>query len=143
VAEKSVRVPEFLREPLEAAQARLEMLEGETQRVLKDLVQMGKSSRRELAEMVDKLSKQDWNVEELRSRIGKLRTQGMELAGEWSDRARHEALDRLVELHHKAIAFLGVASREQVSDLSKELERIAKRLDKKRARKPARRGGEA
>jgi polyhydroxyalkanoate synthesis regulator phasin len=144
VAEKSVKVPEFLREPLEAAQARLEMLEGETQRVLKDLVQKGKTGRREIGEMVEKLTKQDWNMEELRSRLAKLRVQGMELASEWGDKARHEALDRLVELHSRAIAFLGVASREQVAELSRELDRLSRRLAKgKKARRPGRRGEEA
>lgn len=130
MAEKNVKVPEFLREPLEAAQARLELLEEETQRVLKELLQRGKSGRREIGEIVERLSKQDWTVEELKLRLTKLRAQGMELAGEWRDRARHEALDRLTELHGKAIAFLGVASRDQVAALSKELERLEKRLEK-------------
>jgi len=132
MAEKTVKVPEFLREPLEAAQARLEVLEGETQRVLKELMKKGKTGRREFGDMVEKLSKQDWTVDELRTRLVKLRAQGLELAGEWRDRARHEAIDRLAELHGKAIAFLGVASREQVAELSRDLERLSRRLDKGR-----------
>jgi hypothetical protein len=143
VAEKTVKVPEFLREPLEAAQARLEALEGETQRVLKELMQKGRTGRREIGGMVEKWSKQDWTVDELKARLGKLRAHGLELAGEWRDRARHEALDRLAELHGKAIAFLGVASREQVAELSRELERISRRLEKKAQKRPVRRGKEA
>jgi L-2-hydroxyglutarate oxidase LhgO len=142
MAEKSVKVPEFLREPLEAAQARLEVLEEETQRVLKDLMQRGKAGRREVGEIFEKLARQDWNIEELRSRFARFRTQGLELAAEWSDRARTEALERLMELQSRAISFLGVASREQVEELSKELERLAKRLEKgKRARRTTRRAG--
>jgi polyhydroxyalkanoate synthesis regulator phasin len=145
VAEKTVKVPEFLREPLEAAQARLGVLEEESQRMLKELMQKGKAGRREIVEMVEKLSKQDWTVDELKVRLGKLKHQGAELAAEWRDRARHEALDRLVEMHAKAIAFLGVASREQVSELSRELERLSRKLEKgkKVARKPARKPTEA
>jgi len=144
VAEKTVKVPEFLREPLEAAQARLGVLEEESQRMLKELMQKSRAGRREIVEMVEKLSKQDWTVEELKARLGKLGSQGLELATEWSDRARHEALDRLLEMHGKAIAFLGVASREQVAELSKELERLSRKLEKgKKARRPARRGTEA
>ena len=144
MAEKTVKVPEFLREPLEAAQARLGSLEEETQRVLKDLVQRGRTSSREITELVQKLSKQDWHVDQVRARfekrLGKLRAQGKELATEWGDRARHEAVDRLAELQHRAIAFLGVATREQVEELSRELVRLSKKLEKgKRARKPARR----
>jgi chromosome segregation ATPase len=146
MAEKNVRVPEFLREPLEAAQSRLETLEDETQRLLKELVQKGKAGRREIGELVHKLSKQDWNVDHVRARVekglGKLRAQGMELASEWTDRARTEAVERLAELQQRAIAFLGVATREQVEELSKELERLSRKLEKgKRARRPVRRGG--
>jgi hypothetical protein len=140
MAEKNVKVPEFLREPLEAAQSRLGTLEEETQRVLKDLMKKGKASSRELAEMLQKLSRQDWNVEQVMGRLKKVRTQGLELATEWTDRARAEAVERLLELQHKAIAFLGVASRDQVEELSRELERLARRLVKgKRARKTTRR----
>lgn len=145
MAEKTVKVPEFLREPLEAAQARLGVLEEESQRMLKELMQKGKAGRREIVEMVEKLSRQDWTVDELKVRFGKLKHQGAELAAEWRDRARHEALDRLVEMHAKAIAFLGVASREQVTELSRELERLSRKLEKgkKAARKPTRKATEA
>ncbi|HVI96448.1 MAG TPA: hypothetical protein VM753_20690, partial [Anaeromyxobacter sp.] len=55
-----VKMPEFLREPLVAAQARLEALEGEAQRVLKDLVDRGRASRKDLEHMVQRLSKQEF-----------------------------------------------------------------------------------
>lgn len=144
MAEKTVKVPEFLREPFEAAQSRLETLEEETQRVLKDLLQRGKAGSREIGELVHKLSKQDWHVEQVRARLEKrltkLRAQGMELASEWGDRARHEAVDRLAELQHRAIAFLGVATRDQVEELSRELERLSKKLEKgKKGRRTSRR----
>jgi polyhydroxyalkanoate synthesis regulator phasin len=100
------RVPAFLREPLEMAQARIEQFEEEAQRVLRDLMNRG------------------------RGRAETFRT---------------EALERVVELQGKAIGFLGVASREQVEELSKEIEKLARRLDRAdRARKPARKArGEA
>ncbi len=140
MAEKTVKVPEFLREPLEAAQARLETLEVDTRRVLGDLVHRGRESRRELGALVQKLSKQDWTVDELKERLGRLRVQGLEIAAEWRDRARAEAVERLVDLQAKTIAFLGVASREQVAELSRDLDRLSKRLEKgRRAKKAARR----
>jgi hypothetical protein len=139
VADKSVKFPEFLREPFEAAQARLEALEEETQRVVKDLVAKGRTGRREIGGLVQKLSKQEWTADEIGSRLLKLSEQGMELASDWTDRARHEAVDRLLELQHRVISFLGVASREQVDALSRELSRLAKRLEKdRRAQKGAR-----
>jgi len=130
---RSIKVPEFLREPLEAAQARLEHLEEEAQRVLKDLMVKGRASRKDIEQIVHRLSKQDWTFPEMKHRIEKLRGQGAERAAEWRDKAetfRAEALERMVELQGKAVAFLGVATREQVEELSKELERLAKRIEK-------------
>jgi hypothetical protein len=124
----STKVPEFIREPLEAAQARIEAFEVEAQKVLRDLMKR----RKDLADLVQKLSKQDWNTE-LRGRFGKLRDQGRERADELRGRAetfRADAVDRLENLQTKAIAFLGVASREEVLELSRELDKLVRRLEK-------------
>ncbi len=128
--QKNPRVPEFLREPLEAAQARLEAFEEEAQKVFKDLVQKGRESRKDFAELVQRLSAQEGYV-------GKLKTQGKERAQALRGKAetfRSDAIERLEELQGKAITFLGVASREQVEELSRDLDRLVKRLD--RADKP-------
>lgn len=142
MAEKngSRKVPEFLREPIEAAQARLLEFEEEAQRVFKELMQKGKESSKEMTDLVQRLSRQDWRLDELKGRVAKLREQGMERAHELRGRAetfRAEAMERLEELQTKAVEFLGVATREQVEDLSKELEKLSRRLDKTdRTRKP-------
>jgi hypothetical protein len=128
-----MKVPEFLREPLVAAQARLEQLEEEAQRVFKDLMDRGRASRKDLEHMVTKLSKQDWTFPEMKQRIEKLRDQGVERAAEWRGRAetfRTEALERVFELQGRAVAFLGVATKEQVEELSKELDRLARKIEK-------------
>jgi DNA repair exonuclease SbcCD ATPase subunit len=141
---RAVKVPEFLREPLEAAQARLATLEEEAQRVLRDLMDRGRASRKDLEQMVQRLSKQDWSFPEMKQRIEKLREQGVERAAEWRGKAetfRVEAMERVMDLQGRAIAFLGVASRDQVEELSKELDRLAKRIGKasgKRAKKGGR-----
>jgi polyhydroxyalkanoate synthesis regulator phasin len=145
MAEKSsMKVPEFLREPLEAAQARLAEFEGEAQKVFKDLVQKGKASRKDVAVLVHRLSKQDWHMDELKGHVAKLREQGMERAQELRGRAesfRSEAMEKLEDLQGKAVAFLGVATREQVEELSSELERLARRLDKADRARKARKTG--
>ena len=83
-----VKVPEFLREPLEAAQARLEQFEEEAQRVLRDLMDKGRASRKDIEQMVQRLSKQDWTFPEMKQRIEKLREQGVERAAEWRGQGR-------------------------------------------------------
>jgi hypothetical protein len=147
---RAARVPEFLREPLATAQARLEHLEVEAQRVLRDLMDRGRASRKDFEQMVSRLSKQDWTFPEMKQRLEKLRDQGVERAAEWRGKAetfRAEALERMIELQSRAVAFLGVATREQVEELSKELDRLSRRIGKgeqpKRARKAGRPGTEA
>jgi polyhydroxyalkanoate synthesis regulator phasin len=128
---RSMKVPEFLREPLVAAQARFGHLEEEAQRVLKDLVDRGRASRKDLEQMVQRLSRQDWT--DMRHRLERLREQGAERAAEWRGRAdtfRVEALERVVELQGRAVSFLGVATREQVEELSRELDRLTRRIQK-------------
>ena len=140
----SIKVPDFLKTQLEAAQARLEQFEEEAQRVIHDLMVKGRASRKDIEQILHRLSRQDWTFPEMKNRIEKLREQGAERAAELKDRAesfRAEALDKMVELQNKAVAFLGVASREQVEELSKELERLAKRIEKsEKARRVAKKG---
>ncbi len=135
---RAVKVPEFLKEPLEAAQARLEQLEVDAERVLRDLMDKGRASRKEIEQIVARLSKQDWKLPEMKQRIDKLREQGVERAAEWRGRAetfRAEAMERVMDLQGRAIAFLGVASRDQVDELSRELDKLAKKIEKARAHK--------
>ena len=141
---RTIKMPEFLREPIEAAQARIGHLEGEAQRVLKDLMLKGRAGRKDLEQILQRLAKQDWSLGEMRQLVEKLREQGAERAAELRGRAesfRAEAMERLGELQGKAVAFLGVASREQVEELSRELERLARRIERgQKVRRPLKKG---
>ncbi len=141
---RSLKMPEFLREPLEAAQARLGHLEGEAQRVWKDLMVKGRAGRKDIEQILQKLAKQDWNFPEMKQLVERFREQGAQRAAEWRGRAesfRAEALDKMVELQGKAVAFLGVATREQVEELSRELERLARRIERgQKGRRPGKKG---
>jgi len=130
---RSLKMPEFLREPFEAAQARLGHLEGEAQRVWKDLMVRGRAGRKDIEQILQRLARQDWNFPEMKQVVDRFREQGAQRAAEWRSRAdsfRAEALERMVELQGKAVAFLGVATREQVEELSRELERLARRIER-------------
>ena len=130
---RASKMADFLREPIEAAQARIGLLEEEAQRVIKDLMVRGRASKKDIEHIVHRLSKQDWTFPEMKQRLEKLRGQGAERAAEWRGKAesfRAETLERMVELQGRAVAFLGVATREQVEELSKELERLARRLER-------------
>ncbi len=126
-AKGSAKVEGFLRESVEVAQARLEVLEAEAQKLL-----------HEVQTRFQKVSGKDWA--DVKERIEHLREVGMERAEEWKDKAqgfRVEAAERLETLQEKALKFLGVASREEVAELSREINKILKRLDEKK-RKAAR-----
>ncbi len=126
-AKSSPKVEAFLRDSMEVAQARLEVLEAEAQKLLHDL-----------QTRIQKVSGKDWA--EVRERLEHLREVGMERAEEWKGRAqgfRVEAVERLEVLQEKALRFLGVATREEVAELSREINKIVKRLDEKK-RKAAR-----
>lgn len=132
---RSMKVPEFLREPLEAAQVRIGQIEEDAKKLLEDLMDKGRASRKDFEQIVHRLTLQDLSssLPELKQRIEKLRDQGAERAAELRDRAetlRSEALERMSDLQSRAVAFLGVATREQVEELSKELERLSRRLEK-------------
>ncbi len=126
-SKSTARVEGFLRESVEVAQARIEVLEAEAQKLLHDL-----------QTRIQKVSGKDWA--EVRERIEHLREVGMERAEEWKDKAqefRVDAAEKLETLQVKALKFLGVATREEVAELSREINKILKRLDESRKRKGA------
>jgi ElaB/YqjD/DUF883 family membrane-anchored ribosome-binding protein len=124
-AKSNAKVEGFLRESVEVAQARFEFLEAEAQKIL-----------HEVQTRLQKVSGKDWA--EVRERLDHLREVGMERAEEWKDKAqefRVEAAEKLENLQVSALRFLGVASREEVAELSREINKILKRLDENRKRK--------
>jgi DNA-binding transcriptional MerR regulator len=130
---RTIRVPAFLKEPLEAAQGRLEQFEEEAQRLFKDLMDKGRASRKDLEQIVARLSRQDFTLPELKHRLERLRDQGVERAAGLRGKAetwRSEAMERLSDLQARAVAFLGVASRDEVQELSREIDRLARRIEK-------------
>jgi ElaB/YqjD/DUF883 family membrane-anchored ribosome-binding protein len=129
-AKNATKVEGFLRESVEVAQARLEVLEAEAQKLL-----------HEVQTRFQKVSGKDWA--EVKERLEHLREVGRERAEEWKDKAqefRVDAAERLETLQEKALRFLGVATREEVAELSREINKILKRLDerKRKAARPAR-----
>lgn len=138
-ARRTMKVPEFLNDQLENARERLTRLEESAEKTLKELIEKGKASRKELESLLAKISKDD-RVADLRGRLEKLQKTGAVRAEELRDRAesfRAEALERIMEFQGKAVKFLGVATREQVEELHRELDKLAKRFEKGQKARPA------
>ena len=141
-AKRAIKVPEFLKDQLEQAQARLGQLEEGAEKALKELVEKGRASRKDLEAMITKISKDD-RVVDLKGRLEKFQRTGAVRAEEWKDKAesfRAEALERILELQGKAVSFLGVATKDEVEELHRELDRLAKRFEKGQKARPARKG---
>jgi hypothetical protein len=142
-ARRTIKVPGFLRDQLEQAQARIALLEEGAEKALKDLMQKGRASRKDLEAVLVRLSKDD-RLADLRVTLEKLQKTGAVRAEEWKDKAesfRAEALERIVEVQGKAVSFLGVATKDEVDELHRELDRLAKRFEKGQKARPARKVG--
>ena len=127
------RFPEFFREPLEGAQARLASFEQGAEKVFEGMVLKGKESGKDWAKLVQRLSRPEWKMEELRARMSKLREQSVEHAQVLRGRAesfRTDALERLQRAQYKAVELLGVASREQVEGLARRLDKLSRQMNK-------------
>jgi uncharacterized coiled-coil protein SlyX len=142
-AKSAIKVPDFLKSQLEQAQARLVHFEESAQRTLKELMDKGRASRKDLEVLIAKVSKDD-RVAEFKERLEKLQREGAHRAEVLRDRAeefRTDALERIIDFQGKAISFLGVASRDQVEELHRELDRLAKRFEKSEKARPAKKAG--
>jgi hypothetical protein len=113
---KRTPLGEMVREQVELAQARIHELQKEAEKTLKLMAVRGRESRKELDRLVTKLEKTDWS-ERSSELAGKAKDFGAELAG------------HLDELQGKAIKFVGVASRDQVDSLSREIKRLATKVE--------------
>jgi len=142
-AQRAIKVPEFLKEQIEQAQVRIGQLEEGAEKALKELVAKGRASRKDLETILVKLSKDD-RVVDLKAKLEKFQHTGAIRAEAWMDKAesfRTEALERILELQGKAVSFLGVATRDEIVELHRELDRLAKKFEKGQKARPARKGG--
>jgi len=117
-----------LKEKVAEAQARLKTFEDEAQKFLKEIVEKGKASRKELDEILSRVSSGEL-LEKMKSSEFTAR------AGE----IQKEVVKGLDELQHRVLDFIGVATRDQVSDLSREIARLSKKVEKiaRRTKRPA------
>jgi predicted HTH domain antitoxin len=109
---------------------------------LKEVAKRGKAGRKEFEGLIEKVAG-DAQIEkrlgELRAKLELLQKTGRERTEAWRGKAdsfRAEALERIIDIQGKAVSFLGVATREQVEELHRELERLAKRIEKGQKARP-------
>jgi hypothetical protein len=115
------------RTALEQLQTRLGTLEASARERLGRALGAGNGALRELDEALARVSSEDWTVEGVRRRLGLLRARAENL--------RAAALRRVAELPGSAVSALASGSRAPVQGLARELDRLAKRLERNGAAK--------
>lgn len=108
-----------VKDSIEQAQQKLQVFEEEAQRVMNDLLEKGRAQRKELSALINRV-----NALEILERVPVRELQGK------AKGVRKELAGRLEELVERAVTFAGVASVQQVEELSKEITKLNRKLDK-------------
>jgi polyhydroxyalkanoate synthesis regulator phasin len=114
--------------------------------LFKELAKKGKAGRKELGARIEKMvgeAKVDDKLSGLRAKIELLQKTGRERTEMWRGKAdsfRADALERMIDIQGKVVSFLGVATREEVAELHRELERLAKRVESGQKARASRKG---
>jgi len=114
------QVQVFVKEQLEEAQKRILAIEGEAKKALEHLVDRGRESRKELEGVLKRFNAKDMKF---------LVKPTVKQIGKHAEAAGTEMRKRFDVLQSRLIEFSGVASRDQLKELNKELHRLAKKVD--------------
>lgn len=121
------QVQQFVKGQLEEAQKRFAGLEEEAQRVLGNLLERGRESRKELEGLLAK-----FNAGELKLLENDAVKNWTQRAGQAGTEVRKRVEDlqtRMGEFQARVVEAAGVASQSQLKDLSRELHRLSKKVD--------------
>lgn len=113
----SQSVPAFMKDRIQDAEKRFVAFEEEAQKLLKELISRGKTSRKELKGLLKRAGELEIvdRADELRGRAEKTGAQ---------------VVRRLEELQDRALGLVGVASQAQVEELSAEIDKLSKKIDR-------------
>jgi hypothetical protein len=112
--------------------------------LFKELAKKGKAGRKEIEARLEKMvgdAHLEARLADLRARLEDLQKTGRARTEAWrgkADSLRAEALERVVDIQGKIVSFLGVATQEQVRELHRDLERLAKKIESGHKARPAR-----
>jgi len=115
------RLGEKVKVGFEHVQERLVALEGEAQKVVDNLMRRGRASSKEMASIIGKIKAKELLPIDVKARAMKLGR-------------------RLDEVRSHAIALTGVATKDQVDEIARDLESLKKKLErfiKGSAKRPA------
>lgn len=112
-----IPVPEFVSSGIENGKARVQDLGSHAESVIKEFYDRGNS---EIEHVRDRLG-----LDEVVDRARDIETRTRDRANEFVD----EFEDRLHELQDKALGLVGLATREEVKGLAKEIDRLTRKVN--------------
>ncbi len=112
-----IPVPEFVSTGIENGKARVQDLGTQAESVIKEFYDRGNT---EIENVKDRLA-----LDEVVDRARDLETRTRDRAGEIAD----EFEDRLHDLQDKALGLVGLATREEVRGLAKEIDRLTRKVN--------------
>jgi vacuolar-type H+-ATPase subunit H len=115
---KGRNLESFVKQQLEGAQKRIEGLENEAEKVLRDLKARSRGPAREVEKLLGQINPDTLLENPKVKELGRKATQ-----------VRSELRKRLDGFQTKAVEAVGVASQAQVKELNRELSRLSKKLD--------------
>ena len=110
----------FVKGQLHDAQKRWSGLENEAGKILKNLMARGQKSRKEMESLLHKLNAHDLNL---------LENPTVKRFGKRANKASVEVRKRLDTLHARVIEVSGAASQNQIKEISREINRLSKKVD--------------
>ncbi|MGC4115340.1 MAG: hypothetical protein QM765_12190 [Myxococcales bacterium] len=113
------KIANRFKDSLEQAQSRLTTLEEEAQRMFQEVIDRSKASRKEMTTIINRL-----NAGEIFDK---------KTVKQWEGKARHVSADiahRFEDLRSRAIQYAGVASRDQVDELARDLDKLSRKIDR-------------
>jgi hypothetical protein len=117
---KSHQIQDFVKDQLQEAQKRWSGLEAEAGKVLKNLMSRGQKSRKDLEGIIQKLNAGDLKLME---------NPTVKQLGRRANKATVEVRKRLDQLQSRVIEASGVASQTQVREITREINRLSKKVD--------------
>jgi ElaB/YqjD/DUF883 family membrane-anchored ribosome-binding protein len=115
---KARNLETFVKQQIVGAQKRIEGLEHEANKVLRNLKARGRGPAREVEKLLGRISPDTLLENPTVKELGRKATQ-----------VRSDLRKRLDGIQTKAVEAVGVASQAQVKELNRELSRLSKKLD--------------
>lgn len=119
------QLQDFVKGQIQEAHKRLNGLEEEASKVLKNLMARGQQSRREIEELLHKLNAREMKLLEAKL----LKNPTVKQLGKRANQATTELRKQLDRVQTRVLEASGMATQSQVKEINKEINRLSKKVE--------------